>query len=52
MPNTENHRSHLTYLRKVLEKYALTERFEEAIKELSGFVDLNLLLCWRGLKRR
>ena len=36
-------------LRAVLEKYALTERFEEAIKELSGFVDLSqlaALLAW------
>ncbi len=36
-------------LRAVLKKYALTERFEEAIRELSGFVDLNKLaamLAW------
>jgi len=36
-------------LRAVLKKYALTERFEEAIEELSGFVDLSklaALLAW------
>jgi hypothetical protein len=36
-------------LRAVLKKYALTERFEEAIDELSGFVDLSRLaamLAW------
>jgi hypothetical protein len=36
-------------LRAVLKKYALTERFEEAIGELSGFVDLGQLaamLAW------
>ena len=34
---------------EVLKKYALTERFEEAIDELSGFVDLSQLaamLVW------
>jgi len=36
-------------LRAVLKKYALTERFEEAISELSDFVDLSqlaALLAW------
>jgi hypothetical protein len=35
--------------RLVLKKYALTDNFEEAVKELAGFVDLNQLatmLAW------